>query len=173
KEYLPRATRPEGSQAAVGEGKRGEGNLLPRRRALLLPREGRGGDEEAGGGRVLQVRIVGEVAGLTREMPTNASLLSRLEGEGVLRRRAVREELVEFATRNIRRAGLEKIVEIHQGDGSKGWPPLEAEEIYDRIVFTAAASRLPEAPVRQLRREGVLLVPLGGSPAQILTRVVK
>ncbi len=196
---------------------------------------------------------------MTREMPTNASLLSRLEGEGVLRTRAVREailssprelfvwegyrdeayvdwplplgrtgqtisaphmvvmmleeldlragmkvleigsgsgwnaaciasivggrgrvvsvelieELVEFATRNIRRAGLEKIVEIHQGDGSKGWPPLEAEEIYDRVVFTAAASRLPEAPVRQLRREGVLLVPLGDSPAQILTRVVK
>ena len=196
---------------------------------------------------------------MTREIPTNASLLNRLEGEGVLRTRAVRdavlssprelyvwdgyrdeayfdwplplgrtgqtisaphmvvmmleeldlragmkvleigsgsgwnaaciasivgargrvvsvelvEELVEFATRNIKRAGLEKIVEIHQGDGSKGWPPLEAEETYDRVVLTAAASRLPEVPVRQLRREGVLLVPLGDSSAQILTRVVK
>ena len=83
------------------------------------------------------------------------------------------EELVEFATRNIRRAGLEKTVEIHRGDGSKGWPPLEAGEIYDRVVLTAAASRLPEFPVRQLRREGVLLVPLGGSSGQILMRVVK
>jgi len=196
---------------------------------------------------------------LTREIPTSASLLSRLEGEGVLRTGAVREallssprelfvwdgyrdeayvdwplplgrtgqtisaphmvvmmleelelragmkvleigsgsgwnaaciasivgargrvvsvelieELVDFATRNIRRAGFEKTVEIHQGDGSKGWPPLEAEEIYDRVVFTAAASRLPELPVRQLRRGGVLLVPLGDSPAQILTSVVK
>jgi len=83
------------------------------------------------------------------------------------------EELVEFATRNIARAGLEKTVEIHQGDGSKGWPPLEAGEIYDRVVLTAAASRLPEFRVRQLRREGVLLVPLGGSSGQILMRVVK
>ena len=196
---------------------------------------------------------------MTREIPTNASLLSRLEREGVLRTGAVREamlstprelfvwegyrdeayvdwplplgrtgqtisaphmvvmmleeldlraemkvleigcgsgwnaaciasivgargsvvsvelieELVEFATRNIRRAGLEKIVEIHHGDGSKGWPPFEAEEIYDRVVLTAATSRIPDFPVRQLRREGVLLLPLGDSPAQILTRVVK
>ena len=83
------------------------------------------------------------------------------------------EELVEFATRNIRRLGLEKVVEVHHGDGSKGWPPLESTETYDRVVVTAAASRLPEIPVQQLRREGVLLLPLGDSAAQILTRVVK
>ena len=85
-------------------------------------------------------------------------------------------ELVEFATRNIRRVGggrLEKIVEIHQGDGSKGWPPLERTETYDRVVVTAAAPQIPEVPLQQLRRGGILLLPLGDSPAQILTRVMK
>src|SRR3989442_203426 len=36
------------------------------------------------------------------------------------------EGLVEFARRNIAPAGLEKTVEDHQADGSKGWPPLKA-----------------------------------------------
>jgi len=83
------------------------------------------------------------------------------------------EELVEFATRNVRRAGLEGTVEIHQGDGSRGWPPMIRDEIYDRVVFTAGTPELPDIPLQQLRRGGILLVPLGDIPVQMLTKFVK
>ncbi len=104
----------------------------------------------------------------------NAACIARIVGGGG---RVVsvelNEELVEFAKRNVGRVGLEKNVEIHQGDGSQGWPPLKHEEIYDRVVITAGTPELPDLPLQQLRREGILLVPLGDVPVQMLTKFVK
>ena len=48
-------------------------------------------------------------------------------------------------------------LEIHQGDGSRGWPGAAP---YDVILVTAAAKSLPEALVKQLAPGGRLILPL-------------
>ena len=47
------------------------------------------------------------------------------------------------------------------GDGTKGWPE---QAPFDRILVTAAATKVPEALLAQLAPGGVMLLPLGSSP---------
>ena len=51
-------------------------------------------------------------------------------------------------------------VSFHQAMDTLGWPP---EAPYDRILVSAAASRLPQALVAQLAPEGVMVLPVEGS----------
>lgn len=53
-------------------------------------------------------------------------------------------------------------------NGARGWPE---QAPFDRIILTAAAETLPEALVEQLRPDGVMVLPLGGTQEQWLTRV--
>jgi protein-L-isoaspartate(D-aspartate) O-methyltransferase len=69
------------------------------------------------------------------------------------------EELVRFARANLGRAGYADPVTIVQGDGSLGYPHRAP---YDRILVTAAAPKIPDPLVTQLREDGILLIPLGG-----------
>ncbi len=66
--------------------------------------------------------------------------------------------LAEVARKNIMNAGYGDRVSIISADGSKGY--LEKAP-YDRIVVTAAAPRVPNMLVEQLKQDGVLLVPVG------------
>ena len=68
-------------------------------------------------------------------------------------------ELVDFARKNLERAGYSERVTLVQGDGSLGYKDREP---YNRILVTAAAPRLPEPLLEQLRPPGILLVPVGG-----------
>jgi len=68
-------------------------------------------------------------------------------------------ELLEFARNNLEKAGYSDRVTLVHGDGSLGY---KARAPYDRILVTAAAPRLPNALVEQLRPGGILLVPVGG-----------
>jgi protein-L-isoaspartate(D-aspartate) O-methyltransferase len=66
-------------------------------------------------------------------------------------------ELAQSAAARLERLGYDK-VEVHQGDGSKGWP---AAAPFDAIVVTAAAfDRVPEALLEQLAPGGRLVVPV-------------
>ena len=62
------------------------------------------------------------------------------------------------------------ITNVHYrvGNGRLGWPE---EAPFDRILCAAAAEETPETWLRQLADPGLLLVPVGGSDGQILTRV--
>ena len=56
------------------------------------------------------------------------------------------------------------------GDGSEGWAD---EAPFDRIMVTAAASKMPETLVAQLAPGGRMLVPVGSAGLQTLQLVTK
>lgn len=68
-------------------------------------------------------------------------------------------------------------VRTKHGDGTKGWPAFAP---YDGIVVTAAAPSIPNPLLHQLRepseahpRGGRLVIPVGGSGGQTMTRVTR
>ena len=68
-------------------------------------------------------------------------------------------ELVTAARSNLEKAGYSNRVTLVQGDGSLGYPDRAP---YERIVVTAAAPKVPQPLVDQLRPHGILIVPVGG-----------
>ncbi len=66
-------------------------------------------------------------------------------------------------------------VRTRHGDGTKGWPAFAP---YDGIVVTAAAPKIPDPLLTQLRepngtRGGRLVIPVGGRGGQTMTRVTR
>ena len=72
-------------------------------------------------------------------------------------------EIIESLGKGAERALKElnyKNIEIRIGDGYKGWPE---QAPFDGIVVTAAAPRVPEALVAQLKVGGRMVIPVGAS----------
>jgi len=67
------------------------------------------------------------------------------------------EETYRFAKRNLERTGYLDIL-LLLGDGSLGYP---AEAPYDKICITAACPKIPDPLIRQLKRGGKLIAPIG------------
>jgi protein-L-isoaspartate(D-aspartate) O-methyltransferase len=66
-------------------------------------------------------------------------------------------KLAEAAARRLAQLGYDR-VQVHQGDGAKGWPP---DAPYEAIVVTAAAfARVPPALLQQLAPGGRLVIPV-------------
>jgi protein-L-isoaspartate(D-aspartate) O-methyltransferase len=59
---------------------------------------------------------------------------------------------------------------LFYGDGYKGLP---AYAPFDKILVTAGAATVPEALLMQLKIEGLLVIPVGESDNQIMTRFKK
>ncbi|HIE36911.1 TPA: protein-L-isoaspartate O-methyltransferase, partial [Candidatus Geothermarchaeota archaeon] len=85
----------------------------------------------------------------------------------------INSKLVEFAISNLKKTGYEERVTVIHGDGSLGYPPLLKEEIYDRIVVTAESPSIPETLIMQLKKGGLMLIPVGSDYFQDLIKVIK
>lgn len=100
----------------------------------------------------------------------NAALLSVLVGRnGKVITTEIVPELVKFAKANLKKAGVKNVVVIHS-DGSRGYAK---EAPYDRIICTAAAPKIPDVLVKQLKEGGILLIPVGPMYAQRLVKARK
>ncbi len=79
--------------------------------------------------------------------------------------------LAENARKNIMNAGYSDRVKIINADGSKGY----AEKApYDRIIVTAAAPKIPQPLINQLKPTSVMLIPVGSvSLFQNLLKITK
>jgi len=75
------------------------------------------------------------------------------------------ESLAKWGKENIKKCGLDDIVTIIQGDGSKG---LLEYAPYDRIFVTCASPDVPPPLLEQLNDKGKLLIPTGGRHYQTL-----
>ncbi len=81
------------------------------------------------------------------------------------------EKLVEFASRNIARVGLEKVVKVVHADGTLGYPERSETIAYDRIIVTAATPRVPYYLLKQLKANGIVIAPVGNLSFQTLTKI--
>lgn len=66
--------------------------------------------------------------------------------------------LVDFAKRNLKKAGYGDRVTVILGDGTLGYP-LKAP--FDRIMVTASAPKPPQSLIDQLTEGGCMLIPVG------------
>jgi len=79
------------------------------------------------------------------------------------------KEVAEFAENNLKKNKI-KNVKIIIWDGNKGY---EKQAPYDRIIVTAACSRIPSDLLNQLKNNGILLAPIGRLLSQSLTKIRK
>ncbi len=78
--------------------------------------------------------------------------------------------LAKYARKNLEKTGYSDRVKVIVGDGTKGYPE---DAPYDRIIVTAAAPVIPESLVRQLKRGGRMVIPVGDMYYQELVIIDK
>lgn len=79
------------------------------------------------------------------------------------------KEVAEFAKENLKKNRVKDVIVILD-DGNKGY---EKEKPYDKIIVTAACSRIPSELIKQLKDEGILIVPVGDLYSQDLLKIRK
>ncbi|MDI6737687.1 MAG: protein-L-isoaspartate(D-aspartate) O-methyltransferase [Nanoarchaeota archaeon] len=87
-----------------------------------------------------------------------AAIISKVIGnKGKLYTTEIIPELVEFAKENLEKAHISNAEVIHS-DGSLGY---KEKAPYDRIIVTAAAPSVPKPLLSQLKKGGIIVIPVG------------
>lgn len=79
------------------------------------------------------------------------------------------ESLMLEAKQRFRELGIQN-VHTRTDDGQKGWIQYAP---YDRILFSAAPTHIPQVLVDQLSPRGVIIAPMEKNGRQVITRFVK
>jgi len=79
------------------------------------------------------------------------------------------DELVNFARENLRKTKIKNVTVI-KTDGSQG---LKKYAPYHRIIVTAAAPKIPDILLEQLKNKGILVAPVGSRYSQEMLRIKK
>ncbi len=111
--------------------------------ALMISRLGLQGDD-----RVLEIGTgSGYAAALLGQIVREVHTVERIE------------ELVQYARQRLNALNYAN-VQVHQGDGTLGWP---AAAPYDGIIVSAGGPSVPESLKHQLADQGRLMIPVGRS----------
>jgi len=76
--------------------------------------------------------------------------------------------LAEQASARLEQLGYRN-VHVRTGDGYQGWPEAAP---FDVVVVTCGADHVPEPLFEQLKPGGVMVIPIGSSPAEQSLRVI-
>jgi protein-L-isoaspartate(D-aspartate) O-methyltransferase len=79
------------------------------------------------------------------------------------------ESLMLEAKQRFRELGIQN-VHTRTDDGQKGWIQYAP---YDRILFSAAPTHIPQALIEQLAPRGIIVAPMERDGRQVITRFVK
>lgn len=93
-----------------------------------------------------------------------SAILSYLVGDGTVFSVEIHPELVEFAQNNFKKLNINN-VNVILNDGSLGYSNAAP---YDRIIITAACSKIPSLLFDQLNQNGLLLAPVGDSSQSLI-----
>lgn len=87
-----------------------------------------------------------------------SAILAKLVNEkGIVYTVEIIGDLVKMAKANLKKMGIEN-VKVIKGDGSSG---LEKYAPYDRIVVTAGSPEIPKSLLKQLKADGIMVIPVG------------
>jgi len=98
-----------------------------------------------------------------------ASILSKLVGNGKVASTEIMPELVEVARKNVMTLGCSN-VSIHETDGSRGLLPHAP---FDRVMITAACPKIPEPIIEQTKEGGIIIAPVGDLHEQVMVKAIK
>lgn len=79
------------------------------------------------------------------------------------------ESLAKRAENLLRELGYSNI-KIKSGDGTLGWPEASP---FERIIVTAASTKVPSPLIEQLKEGGIMVIPLGDRFSQVLNVIEK
>ena len=86
-----------------------------------------------------------------------SAILSKLATKGKIYTVERFPELINFSLENLKRAGIEE-VKVIEGDGTFGIPEKAP---FDKIIITAACSKVPSPLIEQLKIGGLVIAPIG------------
>lgn len=99
-----------------------------------------------------------------------AAIISKIIGnKGKVISTEIIPKLAEFAKNNIEKLKI-KNIEIIRHDGSKGYAK---QAPYDRIIVTAASPEIPKPLIKQLKENGIIIIPVGNLVEQIMIKGIK
>jgi protein-L-isoaspartate(D-aspartate) O-methyltransferase len=87
-----------------------------------------------------------------------SAILAKLVGDkGMVYTVEIIGDLVKMARENLKKLDI-KNIKVIKGDGSMG---MEKYAPYDRIVVTAGSPEIPKPLLRQLKKDGIMVIPVG------------
>ncbi len=92
------------------------------------------------------------------------AILSYLVGTGIVYSIERHSELVKFARENLEKFRLYN-THVILGDGSLGYPQASP---FDRIIITAACTKIPLPLLEQLAENGLIIAPVGDSSQSLV-----